>query len=94
MALERFRKEGRALHGPDNIALCTTHATDEVVSTLIAVKMRKRNPLLFLVVARDLGSRQREEHLRPLRRLDGAGIVYYVISSADELEGDSPGHPL
>ena len=84
-ALERLRNEGSSLYGPDNIAFCTTHVTEEVVSTLVQIKMRKRNPLLFAVIPRTMDRRQTEEHLRPLRRLNSAGIVYYAVTSASEL---------
>ena len=87
-SLERLRAEGNSLYGPDNIAFCTAHVTDEVVSALIEIKMRKRNPLLFVVIPRSLARSETEEFTRPLRRLDGVGIVYYAVSSAAELGGD------
>lgn len=85
-ALELLRREGNRIHARDNIAYCTSHVDEAVVSVLIGIKNRKRNPMLLVVVPPSLEASEVKELVRPLRRLDSAQIVYYVISSAEDLE--------
>ena len=85
-ALELLRREGNRIHARDNIAYCTSHVNEAVVSVLIGIKNRKRNPMLLVVVPPSLEPDEVRELVRPLRRLDSAQIVYYVISSAEDLE--------
>lgn len=84
-AIEILRREGSQLHGQDNIAFCTSQVNEEVVSLLISLKLRKRNPVLLLAVPPSMDSQQVKEFTRPLRRLDEAGITRLVISSAAQL---------
>ena len=84
-AIELLRREGSQLHGQDNIAFCTSQVNEEVVSLLISLKLRKRNPVLLLTVPPSMDSQQVKEFTRPLRRLDEAGITRLVISSASQL---------
>ena len=86
-AFEMLQKETASLHGQDNVAFCTTHINEQIINCLIDMRMRKRNPILFVAVPRGLVDRERREYLKDLRRLDSLGVVYYAISSADELEG-------
>jgi len=83
--VELLRREGMSIHSQGNIAFCTAHVDDRIVSALLDIKLHDRNPLLFVVVPRALEGDARREFLRPLRRLDSAQIVYYVVSSAAEL---------
>ena len=85
-ALEMLRREGNRIHARDNIAYCTAHVNEGIVSTLIEIKNRKRNPMLLLVVPPSLENEDVRNLVRPLRRLDSAQIVYYVVSSAQDLE--------
>ena len=87
-ARELLTREGNRIHARDNIAFCTSHADEALVSALIGIKNRKRNPMLLLSVPPALEPAEVKELVRPLRRLDSAQIVYYVISSAADLEGD------
>ena len=88
-AFDMLRKEAASIHGQDNVAFCTTHVNEQIINCLIDMRMRKRNPILFVAVDHTLDERERNEFLRPLQRLNSLGIVYYAISSADELgEGD------
>lgn len=85
-AIEQLRREGNRIHARDNIAYCTSHVDEAVVSALIEIKNRKRNPMLLVTVPPSLEPQEVRELVRPLRRLDSAQIVYYVISSAEDLE--------
>ncbi len=73
-------REGNSIHGMSNIAFCTTHISEEVASTLIQMKLHKRNPVLFAAVPRGLSERELSRLLRPLKRLDLAGIPYYAVN--------------
>lgn len=86
-AVELLRREGNRIHARDNIAFCTAHVSDAIVSTLIEAKNRKRNPLLLFVVPPSLDPEEVKELTRPLRRLDSAQIVYFVVSSSEDLQG-------
>lgn len=87
-AFELLRREGNALHGQDNIAFVTAHVSDRLVSTLVELKMRKKNPMAFVVLPRGLTSEQRSRRLGPLQRLGLAGIVYYAVDSAADLANE------
>ena len=88
-ALELLRREGNRIHARDNIAYCTAHADEGVVSALIEIKNRKRNPMLLLAVPPSLDPVEVRDLVRPLRRLDSAQIVYYVLTSAADLEQEA-----
>lgn len=85
-ALELLRQEGGRIHARDNLALCTSHVSDPIISALVEIKNRKRNPMLLLAVPPALEPAEVKELTRPLRRLDSAQIVYYVVSSAQDLQ--------
>ena len=85
-ALRLLREEGNRMHARDNIAFCTPHVDDQIVSTLIEIKNRKRNPMLLLAVPPSLEADEVKEFIRPLRRLDTANILYFVVSTAEQLE--------
>ncbi len=80
-----LRKEANSLYAQSNIAYCTAFLAEDAIQALLQIKNTKRNPLLFFVVPRQVYGEQRVELLRPLKRLEVAGIPYYVISSAEEL---------
>lgn len=85
---ELLRREGFSIHAQGNIAYCTAHLDERIISTLLDIKLHKHNPLLFLVVPSALEGRQKEEFLRPLRRLSAGGVSYKVVCSADDLSGE------
>ncbi len=72
------------IHGKGNVAFITAHVTEETITTLMEAKMRKRNPLLFVVVPRSLDGQEKSEFLAPLRRLDSSQIAHYTVSSSGE----------
>ena len=80
-----LRREGMSIYAQGNIAYCTAHLDDTVISTLIEIQNHRHNPLLYLVVPRELERAERKEFLLPLRRLDEAQIPAFVISSASEM---------
>lgn len=88
-AVELLRRESGLIHGRDNVAYCTAHVNEQVVSALIELRNRKRNPMLLLTVPPTLEEEELAAFVRPLRRLDAAQIVYYVISSAADLSGEA-----
>ena len=81
--LQLLRQASHSVHGHGNIALCTSRLDQQAVSTLVEAKMRRRNPLLFLSVPTGLSDEERKAFLAPLRRLDAAGVVYYVVEAKD-----------
>ena len=85
-ARELLRRECNSIHGQDNVAFCTSHISEEAISALVNLRMHKRNPILFVVIPRGLGDDEVKELLRPLRRLEAQGIVYYAISGAEDLQ--------
>ena len=84
-AIELLRKEGNQINGQDNIAFCTSQVNEEVISLLVSLKMRKRNPVLLLTVPPALDEQEVKDFTKPLRRLDEAGIPRLVITSAADL---------
>ena len=85
--LELLENEGRLLHGQDNIVMCTAHVSEWLVTILLEMRLRKKNPLLFVVVPPRLDPEAVRQFTRPLRRLDEGQVPYFVISSAADLSG-------
>lgn len=79
--VELLRKAGYSAHGQGNLAFCTSRLEEDALSTLTELKMRRRNPLLFVAVPRGLEDKARREFLAPLRRLDAVRIPYYIVES-------------
>lgn len=86
-ALRLLNRTVRSNHSAGNIAFCTAHVSEEAVSLLAEAKTRDRNPLLFLIVPKTLEGREREEYLRPLKRLNESQVVYYIITDAEQIRG-------
>ena len=84
-ALRLLRREGNLIHGQDNIAFCTAHVNEGIISALTELKLRKRNPLFLLAVPPALEGEELREFVRPLKRLDAAQISYFVLTTAAEL---------
>lgn len=81
-ARDLLRQEMNSLHGQDNVALCTSQINEEIISALITLRLRKRNPMLFVVVPPAMDSEEIREFTKPLRRLDEAQIPRFVVTSA------------
>ena len=86
-AMNLLREESRATYGHGNIAFVTARVTPELARTLTEIKVRRRNPLLFVIVPSILTGNERRKYLKPLRALDFARIPYYVLETAEELTG-------
>lgn len=86
-ALDLLREEGNARYSHGNIAFCSANITEEMTNVLLELKNRKKNPILFAIVPDSLRDEERDKFLRPLRILDNAKIVFYILSSAKELGG-------
>lgn len=81
-ALELLRREGNSIHGQDNIAYCSAHTDEAIITALCELKLRKRNPLFLLALPPSLEGEELKERLRPLRRLDAAHISYFAFTPA------------
>lgn len=79
--IELLRAAGNSVHGCGNLAFCTSRLGEELLSTLVELKMRRRNPLLLLSVPSELEDKERKEFLKPLRRLEASRVTYYIVES-------------
>ncbi|MCD7921943.1 MAG: DUF58 domain-containing protein [Clostridiales bacterium] len=86
-ALQLLREEGNAAYSKSNLAFITGNVTPQLPRTLMDIKARRKNPILFVVLPNILTGEERQKYLKPLRGLDYAGIPYYVIGEAQELMG-------
>lgn len=86
-ALKLLRDEGNATYSKSNIAFVTGNITAQLPRTLMDIKARRKNPILFVILPKRLEGEERQKYLKPLRGLDYAGIPYYVVSNAEELMG-------
>ncbi len=84
-ARELLSREINTIHGQDNIAFCTSHVNEEVISMLISLRMHKRNPIMFLIVPPAMSTEDVNEYMSPLRRLGDASVPYFVVSAASGL---------
>lgn len=90
-AREILRREMNTLHGQDNVAFVTSQVNEEVLSMLVTLKLRKRNPLLVLLVPPSMGTEEARTYAKPLRRLNEAQIPYFVLTSASDFAGEKGG---
>ena len=82
-AVRLLEREGARAQGMANIALCTARLTPEIVLALMAIRGKRRHPVLFLAVPRSLEGDERKTFLAPLRQLDEAKIPYYIVESTE-----------
>lgn len=80
-------EEAAAAYGQGNIAFCTSRATPELTRMLVDIKAKRKNPLLFVVIPDSCFGEARKAFLKPLHLLNYARIPYYVIGTAEELQG-------
>ena len=80
-----LRDELNSPYAQSNIALCTCALDDNLIEMLLAIKQRRKNPLLFYVVPEHLEGERKQEMLAPLRRLDDAHIAYCAFAHVEEL---------
>lgn len=86
-AVDLLREEGNSLYSQGNLAICTSDITGELIETLVGIRSRRKNPMLFAVVPENMEEEEKRTFLAPLRALEGAGIWYHVLSDASSLEG-------
>lgn len=84
-AVDMLLSEARASQGRGNVAFCTSRLDDEAARALIDMRMRRRNPMLFMAVPRSLEGKRRKETLRCLTMLAEAGVPYYVIETSETI---------
>lgn len=85
-ALKLLEETGMAMYSLGNIAICTGSATAEMIDMLISIKNRGRNPLLILIIPKELTENERRNITAPLRALDDYGIGYYAVYSCEQLK--------
>lgn len=86
-ALNILREEGNSTYSKSNLAFITGQVTPALSRTLMDIKARRKNPVLFVILPKRLEGEERQRYLKPLRGLDYAGIPYYVVTDAGELMG-------
>lgn len=86
--LDMFEQEGKSLHGQDNIIVCTSHVSERIVTGLLQLRLRKKNPLLVVAVPPHADPEDVRRFTAPLRRLAADGVGYAVVSDAKELAGE------
>lgn len=80
-AMEMLEAEARSNAGKSNVAYCTSRVSSGLISLLITMKMRRRNPLLFVALPRTIEDQKRKEVVASLQLLSTAGIPYYLVDS-------------
>ena len=78
-------EEGNSIYAKGNLAFVTADLNQELMESLISIKNRKKNPLLFAVIPKVLDEEEWERRKRPLAALEDAGVPYYVLDSAEDL---------
>lgn len=76
-----IRDESSMPNRSNNVIICTSRVTSQLIQELIWVKSQKRYPELYLIIPERLNSRERENLMAPLRILDDADIRYNMIST-------------
>lgn len=73
--------------GQNNLVVCTSNLSPDIISTILDAKMRRKNPILFAIAPAHLEGRELEKWKAPLKQLSGANIAYKVLSRSDDLVG-------
>ena len=85
-AIQILQEEGNSIYSEGNIAFCTSDITTVLAETLVQIKNRKKNPLLFAVIPDRLDDDIKEERKKPLALLEATGIPYYILDSVEDLD--------
>ena len=80
-AIEMLAREANAPQGKGNVAYCACQVDDAAISALVDMRMRRRNPILFLAVPRQIEDAARTALLEPLKRLAAAGVPYFIVET-------------
>ncbi|MGI6032753.1 MAG: DUF58 domain-containing protein [Coriobacteriales bacterium] len=83
-AAQMLAREAGSNHGNGNLAVCTARPTEQLITSMVEAKVRKRNPLLFMAVPKALTGKERKAFLAPTRRLRSAQIVAYTVESTED----------
>lgn len=84
-ALSLIRDELGSVFAQSNLIVISSVISDELMETLIAARVGKREPLLFAVIPETIDDKTRAELLKRLARLGSVGISYTIISDATAL---------
>lgn len=84
--LDMVRAESVSVYAQDNLCVCTSNVTDELVGELIRVKTGHHTPILIAVEPRDIEDEQRKRADSRIARLAAARIACVTIQDAEELE--------
>lgn len=82
---ELLQEEALNMYSMGNIAICTANVSDEIIDTLIGIRNRRKNPILFAVIPGDLSEEEKTRQTRTMWRLDEVGISSYILSDAAQL---------
>ncbi|MBQ9014636.1 MAG: DUF58 domain-containing protein [Firmicutes bacterium] len=88
-AVDLLREEGNSLYSQGNLIICTADITPELLESLIAVRTRRKNPMLFAVVPESLSEEKRQKLQSDMGILEEYGIFHHMLSDAKSLEGGS-----
>ena len=78
--------EANSLESKTNVAVVTAKLDRDLIESIITLKSRHRNPILFVVVPPHMDPEEKKEFLKPLQELSSAGIAYTVLDQAQQLE--------
>lgn len=87
--LDLLRREAGRRDGNENIALCTANITNGVIEAMLELRANRRTPFLFAVMPPQLDDKELDEKMRLLKRLDMSKVPYFVINTAQDLDGES-----
>ncbi len=86
-AVDLLRRSVSGTSGANNVVVCSSQFSPELIEVLTAAKLNGRTPLLVGVVPLSLVDRDREEYCKPLQQLQLAGIDYMIVARAQEMRG-------
>jgi uncharacterized protein (DUF58 family) len=78
--------DGGGIYSHSNIAVCAATLDDGLVQTLLRLRRARKNPILFFTLPDCVYGDDRRLASKPLALLERAGVPYFVIPSADDIE--------
>ncbi len=80
-----LHNEARSMYSNSNIAFCTAVLNEDIIQSIMSVYHSRKCPILFYIHPNDSDKKEFKVAKKHLNHLESLGIIYYVISSANDI---------
>lgn len=72
---------GKRSRGFGNVAFVTARTNDACLSTIVDIRMRRRNSMAFITIPRSLDGKDKDRFMAPASALSASSVPFYVVES-------------